>query len=277
MKTRLLIIIGIVITISIIATSVLIFQSPLQSMLCDIGFLPKAHASLIYRSIYDVYHSADVIAIGTIQIPTQGSNFLVNVSEYIKNPLQENILVLDSPYPSSQIFDSSQKRFSPNDHVLLFLNGPDKENRYEIIPYSIEISKDSISGDDLIKGIEIRALEKRLVLEPGHSAKFVLCLDSFFGYDEVVTLKVSSFSIYDSSGNGTSYEDPSQLEEFGIFLNVPSITAISDKTITFDIPVSIKDDAVKGRYFINIEHQDANSFEWGYWKKGSIQLHIFLE
>jgi len=247
-------------------------------MQCDIGFLPKAHASLIYRSIYDVYHSADVIAIGTILIPSQGSNLLVNVSEYIKNPLQENTLVLDSPYPPSHILDSSQKRFSPNDHVLLFLNGPDKENRYEIIPYSIEIPKDSISGDDLIKGIEIRALEKGLVLEQGQHSKFVLCLDSFFGYDEKVQLRVSSFHTYDLfSKNSTSYEDPSQLEEFGIFLSIPPIAAISDKTVTFDIPVSIKDDAIKGRYFINIEHQDANSFEWVYWKKGSIQLHIFLE
>ena len=160
----------------------------------------------------------------------------------------------------------------------MFLNEPDSENKFKIMPYSATIPDGSMSGRDLIKGIEVRSLEKRLVLEQGQHSKFVLCLDSFFGYDENVPLRVSSFDIYDPfSKNNTSYEDPNQLEEFGIFLSTPPITAISDKTIAFDIPVYVKDEAVIGRYFINLEHQDANSFEWLYWKKGSIQLHIFLE
>ena len=85
------------------------------------------------------------------------------------------MLILDSPYPPSNTINSSQKRFSPNENVLLFLNGPDKENKYEIIPYSIRIPDNSVSGKDLIQGIELRALEKRLVLQHGQSAKFVLC------------------------------------------------------------------------------------------------------
>ena len=180
MKTRLLIIIGIVVTISILTVFVLVFQSPFQSMQCDVGFLPRAHASLMYKSIYDVYHSADVVVVGTVQIPNNGTNFLVRVSEYVKSPQQENVLTLDLPYPPSNTRSSAEKYFSSNDHVLLFLNGPNKENRYEIIPYSIEIPTDSMSGKDMIKGIEARALEKSLVLEQGQSSKFVLCLDSFF-------------------------------------------------------------------------------------------------
>jgi len=277
MKTRLLIIIGIVIAVSIFATSTLIFQSSLQSLYYDVGFLPKAHASLIYSSINDVYLSADVIVVGTIQIPSEGSDFLVNVSEYVKNPRQENMLILDSPYPPSNIIRSTEKHFSPNENALLFLDGPDKENKFKIIPYSVRIPDDSMSGNDLIKGIEVRAMEKTLVIELGQSAKFTLCLDSFFGYDENVPLRVSGFSIYDSSGNGKLYEDPSKLKEFGISLSMPQITAISDKTVSFEVPVSIKDDAMKGRYFIDIEHKDANSFEELYWKRGTIQLNVFLE
>lgn len=276
MKTGILIIIGISAMISILAVSVLV-QPPFQSMQCDAGFLPKAHASLMHKSIYDVYNSADVIVVGTIQIPSNGTNFLVNVSEYVKNSKQENMLILDSPYPPSNIRSSAEKHFSPNDHVLLFLNGPDKENRYEIIPYSIEIPADSMSGKDMIKGIEVRALEKSLLLEQGQSSKFVLCLDSFFGYAETVPLKVSGFSIYDSSGNGESYEDPDKLAEFGVFLSIPEITAVSNNTVSFEVPVHIKEDAMEGRYFINIEHKDANSFEWMYWKRGAIQLQVILE
>jgi len=277
MNTRLLIFFGIIVTVFTLGASVFVFQSPLQSMQCDIGFMPKAHASLIYSSIYDVYNSADVVVVGTIQIPSNGTNFLINVSEYVKNPLQENTLILDSPYPPSNIINSEQKRFSPNDHVLLFLNGPDNENKYEIIPYSVRTPNDSVSGKDLIKGLEIRALKNSLVLEQGQSAEFVLCLDSFFGYNENLPLKISGFSVYDSSGNGTLYEDPSKLEEFGIFLDIPSITAISDTPVEFTIPIHIKKDAVKGRYFIDIEHADANSFEEMYWKRGHIQLQVFLE
>jgi len=277
MKSRPLIIIGIVVMISILAASLLVFQPSLQSMQCDIGFLPKAHASLIYSSIYDVYQSADVIVVGTIQIPSNGTNFLVDVSEYVKNPLQENMLILNSPYPPSNIINSEQMRLSPNDHVLLFLNGPNKENRYEIIPYSIEIPTNSMSGKDLIKGMDVRVLEKSLMLEQGQSSKFVLCLDSFFDYAEMVPLKVLGFSIYDSSGNGESFEDPAKLEEFGVILSMPTITAVPNNTVAFEIPVHIQGDAMKGRYFINIEHKDANSFEWMYWKRGAIQLQVFLE
>ncbi|QLH06649.1 hypothetical protein [Nitrosopumilus ureiphilus] len=278
MKTNLVIIIlGIIITISVIVGGLFIFQSPSQSIQCDVGYLPKAHASLIYSSINDVYLSANVIVVGTIQTPSNGSNFLVNVSEYVKNPRQENMLILDLSYPPSNIINSNEKHFSPNENALLFLNGPDIENKFKIIPYSVRIPEDSMSGKDLIKGIEVRAMEKRLVMEQGQSAKFVLCLDSFFGYNEDVPLRISGFSIYDSSGNGKLYEDPSKLEEFGILLNIPQITAISDKTVSFEVPVHIKDDAMKGRYFIDIEHKDGNSFEELYWKRGSIQLHVFLE
>ncbi|MEX0862604.1 hypothetical protein [Nitrosopumilus sp.] len=278
MKTNLMIIIlGIIIVISVIVGGLFIFQSPLQSMQCDIGYLPKAHASLIYRSINDVYHSANVIVVGTVQIPSDGTNFLVNVSEYVKNTRQEKILILDLPYPPSNTINSNEKRFSPNEHALLFLHGPDKENKFKIIPYSVRIPDDSMSGKDLIKGIEVRAMEKNLVMEQGQSAKFVLCIDSFFGYDEDVPLRISGFSTYDSSGNGISYEDSSKLEEFGISLNIPQITAISDKTVSFEVPVHIKDNAMKGRYFIDIEHKDGNFFEELYWKRGSIQLNVFLE
>ena len=277
MKTRVLMIVVTVVMISILTVSVLVFQSPFQSMQCDAGFLPRAHASLMYKSIYDVYHSADVVLVGTIQIPNEGSNFLVDVSEYVKNPQQENVLMLDLPYPPSNIRSSAEKYFSSNDHVLLFLTGPDKENRYEIIPYSIEIPTDSMSGKDMIKGIEVRASEKSLMLEQGQSSKFVLCLDSFFGYDETVPLKVSGFSIYDSSGNGESYKDPDKLAEFGVFLSIPEITAVSNNTAAFEVPVHIKENAMKGRYFVDIEHKDANSFEWMYWKRGAIQLQVILE
>lgn len=277
MKTRMMTIIGISAMISILAVSVLVSQPPFQSMHCDVGFLPKAHASLMYKSIYDVYNSADVIVVGTIQIPSNGTNFLVDVSEYVKNSKQENTLILDSPYPPSNIIRSEQMRLSPDDHVLLFLNGPDRENRYEIIPYSIEIPADSMSGKDMIKGMEIRASGKSLMMEQGQSSKFVLCLDSFFGYAGMVPLQISGFSIYDSSGNGESYEDPDKLEEFGVFLSIPEITAVSNNTVAFEVPVHIKEDAMKGRYFIDIEHKDANSFEWRYWKRGTIQLQVFLE
>jgi len=277
MKTRLSTIIGIVVMISILAVSILVFQSPLQSMQCDVGFLPRAHASLMYKSIYDVYNSADVIVVGTIQIPSNGTNFLVQVSEYVKSPQQENVLILDLPYPPSNIRSSAEKYFSSNDHVLLFLNGPDRENRYEVIPYSIEIPTDSMSGKDMIKGIEVRASEKSMMLEQGQSSKFVLCLDSFFDYAGMVPLKVSRFSIYDSSGNGESYKDPDKLAEFGVFLSIPEITAVSNNTAAFEVPVHIKEDAMEGRYFIDIEHKDANSFEWMYWKRGAIQLQVILE
>ena len=99
----------------------------------------------------------------------------------------------------------------------------------------------------------------------------------FFGYAETIPLKVSGFSIYDSSGNGESYEDPDKLAEFGIILSIPTVTAISNNTVAFEVPVHIKEDGMEGRYFINIEHKDANSFEWMYWKRGAIQLQVILE
>jgi len=65
MNTRLLfILLGIIITVSIHVGGIFILQSPLKSIQCDVGFLPKAHASLAYSSISDVYHSADVVLVG---------------------------------------------------------------------------------------------------------------------------------------------------------------------------------------------------------------------
>lgn len=293
MKTRLKIGIG-----SAIATSaiIMIIVSPLGTALplhpCQLGVeVPKADALIASQTIGEIHEHADVIAVGTITESFTwcfGSTIVtymtLEVEEYLKNPLDIEKIRLKSlggDIGAYGVWVEDEIIFDRGERVLVFLQGPKKDNTFEISPFSISVLDRKSMGNDLIKGIELRADEHRVTLSKGESGNITLLLDSFFGYDKMTPLSVSGFVFYDSeTGDDTLYEDPLELEQFGIRIESTTITPIVNDTTSFDLPITVDANAKEGKYFVSLEAQaggQMGSIQYASWKNSHKQIQITVE
>jgi len=292
MKARLKIGIG-----SAIATVaiIMIMISPLGAALplhpCQLGFeVPKAYALIVSQTIGEIHEQSDVVAIGTIteSFPwcfgfTIVTYMTLEVEEYIKNPLDVDTIRLQARGGDIGAYGTwveDQVIFDKGERVLVFLQGPKNDDTYEISPFSISVPDRKSIGNDLIKGIELSADENRITLSKGESGNITLLLDSFFGYDAKTMIKVTSFTHYDSSGNDTSYEDPLELEEFGIHIESATIVPNVNDTKRFELPVKIDANAKEGKYFVNLEAQEENTTKpilYTSWKQAFKQVQVIVE
>ena len=258
---------------------------------CQLEFgIPKADALIVHQSIGQNYNQADVVIVGTIteSFPCFEDNIVtrmtVNVEEYLKNPLDVNTIRLESrggEIPGvGGMWVEDQKIFEIGDKVLLFLYEP-KDDVYKISPYSTLIDANGISGIDLIKGIELRTDNHRIALSSGESGHITLLLDSFFGYDQATPISVEAFTTYDSdSDKFTLYEDPTDLEKFGIHIKPTMITPNVDSTVTFDLPITIDEDAKEGKYFVELlaaTQEQSEPIKYASWKLAHKQIQVIIE
>jgi hypothetical protein len=292
MKTRYkAIIIGGVVIVSLFAISGIVQPNPLWLIYqCHLDLIPNADALIVHQTIGQTYNRAEVVVVGTItesfpcfygdRIVTR---MTVDVEEYLKNPLGVDAIRLESRggfIPGVVgIWVEDAKIFEHGERVLLFLYEP-ANNVYKISPYSTSIGAKNTSGIDLIKGIELRADDNRITLSKGESANIALLLDSFFGYDKVTPVSVSSFALYDSdTDDSTLFEDPSDLEKFGIHIKPAMITPNVNGTAAFDLPITIDADAIDGKYSVNLiaqtqEQTETTNYSW---KLSHKQIQVMVE
>lgn len=287
------IIVGSVTIASLFVISEVVQPNPLWlAYRCQLDFIPNADALIAHQTAGQTYNQADVVAVGTIteSFPCfyhSGiivTRMTVDVEEYLKNPLDTDSIRLESrggsiPGIGGQWVED-EKIFENGERVLLFLYEP-SNNIYKISPYSTSIDAKKTSGIDLIKGIELRTDENRITLSKGESSSITLLLDSFFGYDSATPVSVSSFTLYDSDTNdGTLFEDPSDLEKFGIHIKPTMITPNVNSTIAFDLPITIDVDASEGKYSVNLIAQTQEPTEttkYASWKLARQQIQIMIE
>lgn len=300
MKIKLKIGIGSAIAIGII---VMIMASPLVTVLpfhpCQLGFeVPKAHALVAYQPIGQVYDNSVVVVVGTITESFPwcfGTNIVtymtVSVEEYLKNTLEEDPKFLRMMARGGNIgplnmWVEDQRIFNKGERVLLFLYNPEQvdeedDGTFRIGAYSTSIPSYNISNKDLLKGIALRTENNQfVVIKKSQSDNIVFLLDSFFGYDAKTVIKIVSFTHYDSSGNDTSYEDPSDLEQFGIHIESAMITPTVNDTKRFALPVKIDANAKEGKYLINLEAHEEDTAEnilHTSWKRAFEQIQVIVE
>lgn len=277
--------------ISIILILGIIFPNDIQkSIPCSLELdFPEADALLIQQTIGQIYNQSEVIVVGTIteSYPCQKGQIVtrmaVNVEEYLKNPLNADHIELESR--GGQIpgiggtWVEDEKIFDVGDHVLLFLYEP-KGGFYKINPFSTLIVNDKISGMDLIKGVELRADNNRIISSNGETNHVTLVLDSFFGYDIPTPISTAGFTIYDSkTGDDTLYENPEDLDKFGIHINTVLITPQANGSVTFDLPITVDENAKEGKYFVELIAKTPNneSLKFASWKIAHKQIQIIVE
>ena len=258
---------------------------------CQLEFgIPEADALIVHQTIGQNYNQAEVVIVGTIteSFPCFEDNIVtrmtVNVEEYLKNPLDVDSIRLESrggEIPGvGGMWVEDEKIFEIGDKVLLFLYEP-KDGVYKISPYSTLIDANSTSGIDLIRGIELRADDHRIALSNGESGHITLLLDSFFGYDKATPISVAAFTTYDSiSDKFTLYEDPTDLEKFGIHIKPAMITPNVDSTVTFDLPITIDEDAKEGKYFVELlaqTQEQSEPIKYASWKLAHKQIQVMVE
>lgn len=292
MKTRYkAIIVGSVTIISLFVISGIVQPNPLWLAYQCVDLIPNADALIAHQTIGQTFNQADVVVVGTIteSFPCLYADRIVtrmtvDVEEYLKNHLGTDSIKLESrggtiPGIGGQWVED-EKIFENGQKVLLFLY-ESTNNVYKISPYSTSIDSKNTSGIDLIKGIELRADNNRITLSKGESAKITLLLDSFFGYDRVIPVSVSSFTLYDSvTDDSTLFEDSSELEKFGIHIKPTMIAPNVNGTIAFDLPITIDSDATEGKYFVNLiaqTQEQTQETKYASWKLSDQQIQVIVE
>ena len=262
-----------------------------KSIPCSLELnIPEAEALIAHQTVEQTYKQADVVVIGTIteSYPCQKGEIVtrmtVEVEEYLKNPLDVDKIGLESrggEIPGiGGTWVEDEKIFDVGDNVLLFLYEP-KGGFYKINPYSTLIVDDKISGMDLIKGVELRADDNRIVLGKGETKSISMVLDSFFGYNKLTPISIAGFTIYDSeTGDGTPYENPADLDKFGIHIESVLITPEVDGSITFDLPIKVDENAKEGKYFVELlakTPEPTESMKFASWKIAHKQIQVIVE
>lgn len=287
-----------IIIAAIIATSlfVIISAGPASAWFvlhpCQLEFgIPKADALFAHQSVGQTYSQSEIVAVGIIteSIPKcSGENIVtrmsLDVEEYLKNPRGADTIFLESR--GGEIFGvggmwvEDEIIFEKGNRVLVFLDDP-KDGVYKISPFSSLIEDSKISGNDLIRGIELRAENHIIKLNNGETKNMKLLLDSFFGYDKATPINVAAFSSYDSDTDKfTQFEDPADLKKFGIDINNTTVTPNMDGTIAFDLPITIDADAKDGKFFLELLAQtpeQSESIKYFPWKIAHKQIQVIIE
>lgn len=294
MKTRYKIIIIVIVTaVSLFAISGFMQPNPLWLVYqCQPDFgIPNADALIVHQTIGMTFDQADVVAVGTItdsfpcfrggQVVT---HMTLDVEGYLKNPQDSQKIRLEARGGSipgvGGTWVEDEIIFERGERALLFLHG--SENIiYDISPYSKKLDDNHASGIDLIRGIELGAENNTVTLGLGDAGNISLLLDSFFGYDKKTSVDVSGFSVYNrTTGNSELFEDPTDLEKFGIHIGTLEVVPNANKTLSFSLPIATDKDAKKGRYSVSIsaKTQDyTESMEHLPWKISHKQIHVIVE
>ncbi len=279
-------VISFIVIVGIIASNALWIAVP-----CQLEFgIPEANALIVHQTIGQIYNQADVVLVGTIteSYPCQKEGIVtrmtVDVEEYLKNPLNVDSIRLESrggEIPGvGGMWVEDQIIYEVGDRALLFLYEP-KDNIYKINPYSVQIGDGEISGNELIMGIELRSEDQVTKLKNNESSHIKLFLDSFFGYDKETPVSVAAFTTYDSDTDKfTLYENPKDLEKFGIHVKSVMVTPNIDGTVSFDLPITIDKDAKEGKYFLELLAQTQEQkklIQHSSWKIANKQIQIIVE
>lgn len=259
---------------------------------CQLEFgMPKADALFVHQSVGQTYRQSEIVAVGTITESApkcSGENIVtrmsLDVEEYLKNPRGTYTITLESR--GGEIFGvggmwvEDEIIFEKGDRVLVFLYDP-TGGVYKISPYSSLIEDSQIPGNDLIKGIELRADNHIIKLNNGETQSMKLLLDSFFGYDKPTPINVAAFSSYDSDTDKfIQFEDPADLKKFGININNTIVIPNVDGTLAFDLPIAIDADAKEGKFFLELLAQtpvQSESIKYFPWKITHKQIQVIIE
>lgn len=230
-----------------------------------------AERASVYESPtpYERFEAADLVVIGTIEDSTakcDGPNVMtymhVGVEDSLKNP--QNLSSLTAKVYGGTIGDHTIRNseftrlFEKDDRVFLYLN--EEGDAYAIDYYSGTLVADgspdySISGKEIIETfrLEFDTQGDYIVIQPGNSKEVTLNLTSYFGYDSLMNLRVSSFAHLSDSGVFNS-ANLTRLPEFGLSMEPAektiTLTANGTEQTTFIVKVS--EDALPGTYHIYV-------------------------